>query len=472
MNAFTLDRFAAVLEATLQPLPAATRPPRVCVALSGGLDSSVLLVALADLQRAGAWSGGSVRALHVDHSLHAESAGWAEASRALAESLGIAYRQVRVDARAAPGESPEAAARAARYSTFREQLAPDEVLLTAHHADDQLETVWLQWLRGGGLRAVAGMAPFGSLGSHAWHARPLLGFERRTLEQFARGRGLRWIEDPANADLRFDRNYLRHVVLPTVYARWPAAARTVGRVAGFAREALELEGSLIEQDINSVLRGRAVLVAALHELAQARQRAVLRAWLGGLALPMPTSRTLLALQRDVALAAADRNPETRWRGAVVRRYRGCLHADVEQIPRFGDGDWQDATGGQRYVADATMGLELTPDRGKGLSQARLPSRLRVVSRRGGEDFRPAHGTHRRPLRKWLQEHGVLPWRRQDLPLVVDEHGGLVAIADLGCAAGFAAEPGEPSWRVTWRGRGVVTESDAFGFKWPGRPSIG
>jgi tRNA(Ile)-lysidine synthetase-like protein len=95
-----------------------------------------------------------------------------------------------------------------------------------------------------------------------------------------------------------------------------------------------------------------------------------------------------------------------------------------------------------------------------------------VSRRGGEDFRPAHGTHRRPLRKWLQEHGVLPWRRQDLPLVVDEHGGLVAIADLGCAAGFAAEPGEPSWRVTWRGRGIVTESDAFGFKWPGRPSIG
>ena len=74
--------------------------------------------------------------------------------------------------------------------------------------------------------------------------------------------------------------------------------------------------------------------------------------------------------------------------------------------------------------------------------------------------------------KWLQERGVLPWRRQDLPLLVDAEQRVVAIADLGRAAEFAAEPGEPSWRLTWHGRGIVTESDAFGFKWPGRPPIG
>lgn len=471
MNAFTLGRFAGALEAALEPLPGSVRPPRLCVGLSGGLDSSVLLAAAAEVFGTGALAVGAVRALHVDHALHVDSARWAEVSQALASTLGIPYQQVRVDAGAAPGESPEAAARAARYAAFRAQLVPGEVLLTAHHADDQLETVWLQWLRGGGLRAVAGMAPFAALGSHAWHARPLLGFERAALERYARERGLRWVSDPSNEDPRFDRNYLRHVVLPTVYARWPAAARTVGRVAGFAREALEIVDSVAGQDLAGVVRGRALQVAGLHALPPARQRAVLRAWLAGLDLPLPTARTLQALQRDVASAATDRNPATRWPGAAVHRYRGYLHAEPGLVERFADGDWTDAARGAPYVAGA-MCLELTPDVGAGLSQARLPSPLRVAQRRGGELFRPAQGAHRRPLRKWLQEQGVLPWRREDLPLLVDGNGCIVAIADLACAADHAAGPGEPSWRVSWRGRGTVTESDAFGFKWPGRPPIG
>ena len=472
MTPFTLDRFVRALDAALEPLPATARPPRLCVGLSGGLDSSVLLAALAELRRGGAPSAQTVRALHVDHALHQDSARWAEASHALAQSFGIAYEQVRVDASASRGESPEAVARRARYTAFREHLTPDEVLLTAHHADDQLETVWLQWLRGGGLRAVAGMPLCAPLGPHAWHARPLLGFERRALEQFGRDRGLRWVEDPANADLRLDRNYLRHVVLPTVYARWPAAARTVARVAGFAREALELEGSLVEQDLQGVLHGRAVAVARLHGLAPPRQRAVLRAWLAALELPTPSARTLQALQHDVASAASDRNPATRWPGAVVQRYRRFLHADVEPAHRFDEGPWIDATQGRRYAMGPTAALELSPDRGTGLSQARLPSSLRVVRRHGGETFRSPRAAHRRELRKWLQERAVLPWRRQELPLLVDAQGGLVAIADLGDVAEFAAEPGEPSWRLTWHGRGIVTESDAFGFKWPRRPSIG
>ena len=143
MTPFTLDRFVRALDAALEPLPATARPPRLCVGLSGGLDSSVLLAALAELRRGGAPTAQTVRALHVDHALHQDSARWAEASHALAQSFGIAYEQVRVDASASRGESPEAVARRARYTAFREHLTPDEVLLTAHHADDQLETVWL-----------------------------------------------------------------------------------------------------------------------------------------------------------------------------------------------------------------------------------------------------------------------------------------------------------------------------------------
>ncbi|MCE3286214.1 MAG: hypothetical protein K0R70_2470, partial [Steroidobacteraceae bacterium] len=359
----------------------------------------------------------------------------------------------------------------ARYAVFRERLAPGEVLLTAHHANDQLETVLLQWLRGGGLRAISGMPPLAPLGGHAWHGRPLLGFERQALERFARERGIAWVEDPSNVDLRFDRNYLRQAVLPALLARWPAAARTVGRVAEYARDAVALEAEYAAEDLERVCRGRAVRLDALQGLPPARQRAVLRAWLAMLALPTPAARTLAALQGDVAHAAVDRVPRTRWPGAVVHRYRGCLHAERDVEATLAPGDWVDPAG-HRYASGAEMALELQPDVGVGLSRARLPARLRVARRRAGEVFRPAGGTHRRPLRKWLQEHDVLPWRRENLPLLRDAADGIVAVADLATAREYAAEPGEPSLRVVWVGRGIVTESDAFGFKWPGRPSIG
>jgi tRNA(Ile)-lysidine synthase len=203
------------------------------VALSGGLDSSVLLAALA-----AAPLRAPLRAIHVDHHLHPDAAHWARHSVELAVRLGVACEVVRVQARPEPGESPEAAARAARYDALGRLLRPSEVLLTAHHGDDQLETVLLQWLRGGGLRALAGMPAVGRFADRGWHARPLLGFTRAELQDWAVSQRLEWLEDPSNLDPRFDRNYLRLEVLPALRRRWPAAAVTVGRVAAQAAEAL------------------------------------------------------------------------------------------------------------------------------------------------------------------------------------------------------------------------------------------
>jgi tRNA(Ile)-lysidine synthase len=466
---FTIARFERALAATLPP----TGPDgagRLCVALSGGLDSSTLLFALSELahDRPGPWV---LRALHVDHGLHADAPQWSRASETLARSLDVPFARVCVDARPAPGESPEAAAREARYTVFRQQLEPGETLLTGHHADDQLETVLLQWLRGGGLRAVAGMAPLSRFGPDGWHARPLLGFERAELERYARQRGLTWVQDPANADLRFDRNYLRHAVLPALQRRWPAAARTAGRVAEFARDALALEAEVAAHDLDAVSRGRAVDLARLHALSDARQRAVLRAWITALGLPLPAVDTLAALRTAAHVAACDRNPRTEWPGAIVHRYRGCLHAQAQDHPPVAEGIWQPGRS-TRHAWSAASTLELQPATGDGLSRARLPTQLRVARREGGEQFRPAGGAHRRPLRKWLQERGVLPWRRADLPLLLDEAGRIVAVADLGCAHEYAAQADEPSWRVAWQDKGIVTEADAFGSGWRGHPPIG
>ncbi len=181
-------------------------PTGECVALSGGLDSSVLLAALARVRAR------PLRAIHVDHGLHPDAALWSAHSVALAARCGVACEVVRVNATAVRGESPEAAARVARYAALAERLSPGEALLTAHHGDDQLETVLLQWLRGGGLRAVAGMRPVAPF-ADGWRVRPLLGFTRIAVEDWARGQGLEWLEDPSNADPRFDRNFLRREVV-------------------------------------------------------------------------------------------------------------------------------------------------------------------------------------------------------------------------------------------------------------------
>jgi tRNA(Ile)-lysidine synthase len=426
------------------------------VALSGGLDSTVLLAALAALRNQPGLP--PLRAIHVDHGLHADSDLWANHCARVAANLGVSLEQVKVDARPAPGDSPEAAARNARYAALAANLERHEVLLTAHHADDQLETILLQWLRGGGLRAVAGMPPLARF-EPGWHARPLLGFERGELHAWARESGLEWLDDPSNANRRFDRNYLRLDVLPAIRRRWPAAARTVGRVAAQAAEALEVEHALAAADLEVVRDGGALSLERLLALPAARQRWALRAWLRELGLPVPPAATLAALLHDVGAAAADRVPCVNWPGARVHRYRGRLFADasVTQL-EVRAGAWR--VDGP-YDLGATSRLELRASQGVGLSRARLPRELSVVARTVGEVFRPAGASHHRPMRKWLQERGGLPWQRGRLPLVMCG-GEVVAIGDLAYGGGLEAAPDEPSLAIAWVGRPVITESEAIG----------
>ncbi len=470
LNVFHPQRLAASLDALFAAVSPTIpqRSPALCVALSGGLDSTVLLVALAELARVGRLSG-PLRAIHIDHGLHADSARWALACRELAAGQCIAFDELRVAVPRDAGQSPEAAARAVRYAALAGQLKPGEVLLTAHHADDQLETILLQWLRGGGLRSIAGMAPLGRFGASSWHARPLLEFTRDDLAAWAAQQGLRWQDDPSNLDRRFDRNYLRLEVLPLLRQRWPAVAATAGRVADFARDALAAEAACVAEDLPRVLAGVALELDALLALPEPRQRAVLRAWLAGLGLPPASARTLAALRRDMTLAAADRIPETRWPGGVVRRYRGRLHAEIAGDADTREGSWSTA-GGDTYTWSTGSSLALVPDVGVGFSRERLPVELDVRRRTGGEAFLPVGGAHHRPLRKWLQERDVLPWRRQALPLLFAD-GRLVAVADLGVAAEFAARSDEPSWRIAWHRHGAVTAADVLSSKWPAHPPI-
>ncbi|MGH8279119.1 MAG: tRNA lysidine(34) synthetase TilS, partial [Gammaproteobacteria bacterium] len=218
---------------SLRGLPAAQR---YWVGFSGGLDSSVLLQALARLRPR---LGGELHAVHVNHHIHRDSGEWQAHCRAQCAALGVALVCRDVQVVPAHGESLEAVARERRYHVYRELLEVSDLLLLAHHEDDQLETFFLQALRGAGVRGLAAMPRLAACGAGQL-ARPLLGFTRAELRVWAEAQGFPWLEDPANTELRFDRNYLRAQVLPVLKVRWPAAAETVSRSARHCAEAAEL----------------------------------------------------------------------------------------------------------------------------------------------------------------------------------------------------------------------------------------
>jgi tRNA(Ile)-lysidine synthase len=434
----------APVRALLESLAGHAAPAGLAVAFSGGRDSTVLLHAAA--RAAGRLP--ALRALHVDHGLHADAPRWRAHCAATCSVLGVPFTALAVDARPARGESPEAAARAARYAALAGVLAPGEWLLTAHHRDDQAETLLLQLLRGAGVSGLAAM-PARARFAGGWLVRPLLDLDRAALAAYAAAHDLAWCEDPDNAGLARDRNFLRHEILPRLAQRWPAAARCLARSAAHCAEADGLLEVLATGDLANLVepqRPAELPVAALGRLPPPRRRLLLRHWLDQLGLPRPGQRVLARIEHEALGAARDRNPRVAWPGGEVRRYRGLLHARVpEADPTPPPQAWDPAT--ELLLPGGRLRAE--PAIGAGLARARLGDQpLTVRPRVGGERLR-LPGRRTRPLKKLLQEAGVPPWRRASLPLVyVGE--ALAAVADLWVAEPFQAAAGEPGLRLRWR----------------------
>ena len=416
---------------------------RYRVALSGGLDSTVLLHALVALRGE---LPGPLLAVHVDHGLNPKAVDWQRHCEALCRRLDVPLESRQVALAPAPGESLEAVARERRYEVFTALMQPGDALLLAQHADDQLETFLLQALRGAGVRGLAAM-PEEAEFAGGRVLRPLLGFRRAELEAWARAQGLAWIEDPSNTDTDFDRNYLRHEVVPRLKARWPAAAETVGRSARHAAEADAVLRALAAEDWARYRAGDMLRLTALDELAPARSRQLLRHWLGWRGLPLPSTHKLAEIMLQ-ARAGEDRNPCVDWPGAEVRRYGGLLYAQQPLGPAPAEFRLRPGT---TYPLGAGLGeLALVPALGEGIRAALCgPEGLRVAFREGGESCRPAGRAHGRPLKKWLQEMQVLPWLRDRLPLVYADDE-LLAVAGLFACEPHVARAGEAGLRIEWR----------------------
>jgi tRNA(Ile)-lysidine synthase len=425
----------------------------LCVAWSGGMDSSALLAALTQLPR----PPSGLRAVHIDHRLHPHSRRWSAHCRRIARALNVplTVRSARIVRR--PGESLEAVARAARYRLLAAELAAGEVLLTAHHQDDQLETVLLQLLRGAGIAGLAAMPAVADF-AHGTLVRPLLDVPRAALGAWARAEGVQWVEDDTNAATRLDRNYLRARVLPPIHERWPAAAATVARAARHAGEAQRLLDVLGAADAARASCGAMLSAQVLRTLPAERRRNALRFWITSAGYLAPPTSRLEEIAGALLAARADRQPQVAWEGVLLQRQGDRLSLRPGTAGHAANGRAAAAAriGRTRSAAPAaqrtppTTALAVTwcwrerrvcvlpapfgklavrRDARGPLDLDALSPTLTLRARRGGERLRPVRGGARRTLKSLLQEAHVPVGQRAQLPLVFAGER-LVAAADL------------------------------------------
>jgi tRNA(Ile)-lysidine synthase len=408
---------------------------RWLVALSGGVDSSVLLHAVVA-------SGDQtpVLAIHVDHGLHEDSPTWAAHCQRFAADLGVRFESLSVEIDPESGDSLEAAARDARYRAMLQYVCEGDCLLSGHHESDQAETLLLNLMRGSGPAGLAGIGAINSFGRGRL-LRPLLGIAADEISRYAREQGLTWIDDPSNVDTRFDRNFLRKEILPRLTDRWPAAAKQLGRSAELAGEAAELLDALADIDIDACGTPARLALAPMRKLPPPRQRNLLRraVRLAGLP-PIPAGRLRQALG-ELVPAREDAAPLVTWPGGELRRYRDELFV-LMPLGDHPDDQRRTVLPGQGPVSPGVgLGtIALVPASGVGLDPGLAADGLELRFRQGGEQIRVTARGPTRPLKKLLQESGVLPWMRDRLPLLYAA-GELVAVGDEWVSSDHTMTPG-------------------------------
>lgn len=396
---------------------------RWIIALSGGLDSTVLLQLVHQLKekfldkKLGTLKFPYIQAVYINHQLSPHSKVWQEHAQQLCATYHIDFLAYDIEP-AAQSTNLEEYLREARYAVFKRLiLSEQDYLLTAHHQNDQVETFFYRLFRGSSLKGLAAMKmiqPF----AKGYIFRPLLNISRQDLLQYAQSHGLSWVEDESNRDERFDRNFIRHQVLPLIKTRWDSIDQNACRLIANCRESEILLHELAEIDLSnlSLNNNRSILnLNQIKQLSQERQYNLLYYWLKRL---QPNRVLLEHILKNIIQAKTDASPLMEFSGFQIRRYQEKLYLISQpiSIPANFEMSWDIHQKpviqlpyklGQLQVKRTTeSGLVIQPD-----------DQVKISFRQGGERFHPQGKTHSCSLKHFFQEQHIEPWRRGSWPLI-------------------------------------------------------
>ena len=439
--ALVLKAVSAFLDLRLAP------GARLCLALSGGRDSVVLLDVFKRLRAAEETF--ELSAIHVHHGLSADADRWAAFCTQLCQQSAVPLRVVRVDVPRGSREGPEAAARRLRLAAFAGCSA--DWLALAHHREDQAETVLFRLLRGAGVHGGAGMPAERALSGGIRLIRPLLAVPGAAVADYAQCCALTWIDDDSNADCRYRRNHLRHQVMPRLAEHFPGAAASLARAGRHFAEAAQLLDQLAATDRTLVAgAGGRIELGRLRELSAARARNLLRFEWAVQGFRAPDARWLDEAWRQLCAADSGAAVCLATPDGQLRVYRGALYL----LPlRSHDIDDELAWRGDSALPWGGGRVSFRPTIGEGISSRLfLQEPVSLRQRQGGERFQPDHRRPRRPLRKLLQEAAVPPWERDRLPLLWCG-ARLAWVGGIGVDSACTCSPGEEGMLVVWEADG-------------------
>jgi tRNA(Ile)-lysidine synthase len=403
---------------------------RFTIALSGGLDSVVLLHLFSRLEVS------HVNAHHIHHGLSENADHWLHFCQQQCDALDITLRINYVVLGNKSRTSLEALAREARYLALQENFSLDSYLVTAHHQDDQLETILLALKRGAGLTGLQGIVAKQSLET-GYLIRPLLDFSREQLEQYASLHQLAWIEDESNDDQDFDRNFIRHSIAPLLKGRWPSIAKTVSRSALHCQSQQGIINELIESDFEQCTLKKSVLnIVHLKKLSEARRNNVLRYWFKNLRLNYPSTQQLIAIWHNVVLAQADASPQLKLQSYILYRYRESLYLINDSKLRINHKTvfWKGEDKLELCSGQLLLKFEA--------SQSFLAEKHNVeicfrVNLPEGATCQPIGRAKSRSVKKLLHEYHIPPWQRDNIAFIFIDSILVEAVGVWRCESAYS-----------------------------------
>ncbi|WEH92109.1 tRNA lysidine(34) synthetase TilS [Acinetobacter soli] len=380
------------------------------IGCSGGMDSMLLLHVMSEL------FPHNIRAIYIDHQLQSSSRAWGDFIQNFAQQRQIPVTIQPVDVEAGNLENQ---ARQARYAAFLRHAQPNDILVLAHHQNDQAETVLLRLLSGTGVQGLAAMKEHDHIQTlRRW--RPFLSLSRQQIQAWVDQLALPYVQDETNFDTRYDRAWCREQLWPLLEQRFPKMQDAVARTSVLMQDAQTILDEVLQQDLAATGSDNHLMLQTFLQLSTARQRQLLSFWMKGKETYRPSLDMVNRLQEEVIHAKADAQAALHWNGFYYVRYQQILHRiahaayTAQTLPQ------------QQTLADLKLDHMLELSSGRyilkaadiGLSKALLARELTVLARQGGEKIHLYGRVGHWPLKKAIQDAQIFPWLRHTIQILL------------------------------------------------------